>query len=627
MEIWLQTGINMVILAAVYILMALGFAFILNLLGIFNLAHGAIYMVAAYICYLLVTSANLSGWIALPVTILVVAIAGVLVERLLFRPFKGDFDLTTMICIFISTVLVTAFNLRLGTKQIAIPSFIPGTTGAGDYLVQKDRIFVVAVSIVILAVVMLFVKYSKWGAQMQAITQNREGAALQGIRFSRIAASTCAVGFALAAVAGVFSGALYNLSPYMGDQSLVYVLMLVILSGVGSFKGIFIVGALLGVMYAGLPIVLPGVVVDATASVLVLLLLLVRPQGFFGHKESVTESSPPEPAEADSGAAGKTPKWQSYSTLGVVLVVLAILPIFLSGGYWLHVMCMALIYTVVSSSFRAITISGQFSIAHAAYFGVGAYISAMASMWLDWSPWLTIVLGGIASMVVGVLLAFPFVRLRAMYYAMGTLFLGVVVVNLFTVGGKWTGGTSGLSGLEPLFRSSRVYSYYVLLAFAIISLIALHRFEFSRIGVTLKAIAQSHLVSSSVGISERRYRMLAVGFGCLFAGLAGGLYAHYQMAIAPTSFALSSTLWIIMYVLVGGIRNFWGPSVGVLVLLVLPEFFRDLKGYLPFVSATILLLIAFTLRKQGLTGVPKLIRGAISRRRSAKEVSADVAAD
>jgi len=613
----------MVILAAVYILMALGFAFILNLLGIFNLAHGAIYMVAAYICYLLVTGAKLSGWIALPVTIIIVAIMGVVVERLLFRPFKGDFDLTTMICIFLSTVMVTSFNLRMGTKQIAIPSFLPGTTGVAPYLIQKDRIFVVVVSVAILVVVMLFVKYSKWGAQMQAITQNRQGAALQGIRFSRIAASTCAVGFALAGIAGVFSGALYNLSPYMGDQSLVYVLMLVILAGVGSFRGIFIVGAILGIMYAGLPIVLPGVVVDATASVLVLALLLIRPQGFFGHEES--DSAPAPQATVDTGAPvpKKRPKWQSYSGVGVLIVVMAILPLFISGGYWLHVFCMAFIYTVVASSFRAITISGQFSIAHAAYFGVGAYTSAMASMWLGWSPWLTIILGALAATVVGCILAFPFSRLRTIYYAMGTLFLGVVIVNLFTVGGKWTGGTSGLSGLRRLFTGSRVPYYYLLLAVAIVSLACLYRFEFSRIGVTLKAIAQSHRVASSVGISERWYRMLAVGFGCFFAGLAGGFYAHYQMAIAPTSFALSATLWIIMYVLVGGINNFWGPPIGVFVLLVLPEFFRDLKGYLPYVSAGILLIIAFTLRKQGLSGLPAVIRDRLSRRR--KEVSADVA--
>lgn len=119
---------------------------------------------------------------------------------------------------------------------------------------------------------------------MQAVTQNREGAALQGIRFSQVAAIACAVGFGLAAIAGVFMGSLYNLTPFMGDITLIKVLMLVILAGVGSFRGIFYVGALMGVLYGALPVVLNGALVDALASILVLALLVIRPQGFFGHE-------------------------------------------------------------------------------------------------------------------------------------------------------------------------------------------------------------------------------------------------------------------------------------------------------------------------------------------------------
>jgi branched-chain amino acid transport system permease protein len=107
---------------------------------------------------------------------------------------------------------------------------------------------------------------------------------LQGIRFSRIAMIAVAVGFGLAAIAGVFMGSLYNLTPFMGDITLIKVLMLVILAGVGSFNGIFYVGALLGVLYGALPVVLPGAMVDALASILVLALLVIRPQGFFGHE-------------------------------------------------------------------------------------------------------------------------------------------------------------------------------------------------------------------------------------------------------------------------------------------------------------------------------------------------------
>ena len=284
METAVQTVINVVLLGVVYILMGMGFAFILNLLGIFNLAHGAIFMSASYGCYLLVVRLHLPGFVAFPLTVLVAAAFGVVVERFLFRPMKADFNRTMMVCIALSTILVTTFNRFLGTKVLAIPPFLEGTTGIGPYKVQTDRILAFGIGVVILVAIILFVDRSRWGAQMQAVTQNREGAALQGVRFSRVAAIACAVGFGLAAIAGVFMGSLYNLTPFMGDITLIKVLMLVILAGVGSFRGIFFVGALLGVLYGALPVVLNGAVVDAAASVMVLALLVIRPQGFFGHE-------------------------------------------------------------------------------------------------------------------------------------------------------------------------------------------------------------------------------------------------------------------------------------------------------------------------------------------------------
>ncbi|MCX8032241.1 MAG: branched-chain amino acid ABC transporter permease [Thermoleophilia bacterium] len=284
MELAIQTVINVVLLSVVYILMGMGFAFILNLLGIFNLAHGAIFMSAAYGCYLLVVKLGLPGFVAFPLTVLAAAAFGVLVERLLFRPMKADFNRTMMVCIALSTVLVTTFNRFMGTRALSIPPFIPGTTGLGPYKVETDRLLAFGIGIVLLIGIIMFVDRSRWGARMQAVTQSQMGAALQGIRFSQVAALACSVGFGLAAIGGVFVGTLYNLTPYIGDVTLIKVLMLVILAGLGSFNGIFYVGALLGLLYGALPVVLSGVIVDALSSVLVLALLIIRPRGFFGHE-------------------------------------------------------------------------------------------------------------------------------------------------------------------------------------------------------------------------------------------------------------------------------------------------------------------------------------------------------
>jgi ABC-type branched-subunit amino acid transport system permease subunit len=132
-------------------------------------------------------------------------------------------------------------------------------------------------------------------------------------------------------------------------------------------------------------------------------------------------------------------------------------------------------------------------------------------------------------------------------------------------------------------------------------------------GTTLKAVAQSHVVASSVGINEAFYRILAVGVGCFFVGLSGAFYAHYNLIIGPDSFNLAATLWFVMYVLVGGINSFAGPIIGALVLFLLPEVFRDLKMYTPYISAGILLIVVY-LAPQGIAGLPRLISSKYGKR-------------
>jgi branched-chain amino acid transport system permease protein len=309
----------------------------------------------------------------------------------------------------------------------------------------------------------------------------------------------------------------------------------------------------------------------------------------------------------------KTKRWTGFSGLGALLILLALLPLGISGSYYMHVLILAFVYIVVSSSFRTISISGQFNIAQGAFMGVGAYAAAIPSVWLHWSPWITIPLGAVAATIIGSVIAFPFARLRTVYYAMGTLFLGYVIINLITAGGKTTGMSTGLGGVHQLFASRTDY-YYLGFGLMLVSLACLYRFEFSRMGVRMKAVAQSHQVAASVGIGERRNRILAVAFGSFFTGLMGAFYCHYTMVASPSSYGLAATLLIIMYVLVGGLNSFWGPAVGVLILWIVPEFFfRNLKGDLPYVTAAILLIIAFLL-PDGVVGLVKLIARRIADR-------------
>ena len=313
-------------------------------------------------------------------------------------------------------------------------------------------------------------------------------------------------------------------------------------------------------------------------------------------------------------------KWPKPAIAAGVVVIIAILPLLFSSAYILHIFILTFIYTVAAVSLRTILTSGQFPLAHGAFMGVGAYSAAMMAKWLGWSPWLTILLGALVATGIGMIIGYPFARLGALYYAMGSLFFGIGVVYIIYAGGQWTGGYAGLINVGSMFGTSKISYYYFFLGLAVVSLLALYRFEFSRIGINLKAIAQSYPVAASVGINEAWYRVLAVGVGCFFAGLAGAGYAHYNTVLSPASFTFMATLWLVMYVLIGGIDSFAGPIIGTAILVLIPEFARDLKIYTPFISAAILLIVVF-LMPQGLVSLPQIIRSAFTERKKGKEVT------
>lgn len=267
-----------------YILVALGFAFLFNMLGVLNLAHGAIYMVSGYIGYVFVVTLGLNHWLALAVTTLIVAFLGVFLERFCFRPFKGDFNRITMVGVAITVILQTAVNILAGTRNLVIPSFAEGVFSVGRFSVSHERVVTFAIGAVLLCAIVWFVSKTRHGQQMQAIAENVIGASLQGIDVHRMSAIASGLACGLAAVAGCMMGAYLGLGPFIGDFMLVKTLMLVILAGVGTIGGIFISGLVLGTLNSILPVLMSGSQSDAITVCIVVALLFLKPKGFFGHE-------------------------------------------------------------------------------------------------------------------------------------------------------------------------------------------------------------------------------------------------------------------------------------------------------------------------------------------------------
>ena len=297
----------------------------------------------------------------------------------------------------------------------------------------------------------------------------------------------------------------------------------------------------------------------------------------------------------------------------ILLLIFLVLPVFLHTSYWIGVLIMVLYKVVGSVSLRTISLSGTLTFAHGAFIAIGAYCGGILAKTLGLPPVVTILAGGLFACLVSVITGFPFVRLKGMYYSMASMFMGVTVGYIIKAM-KITGGYHGLTRIPKLLQND-IACYYVFLAIAVVLILILYRFEFSRIGTTLRALAQSEDVASSIGVNARFYRLLAVGMGSFCAGVAGAAYGLYSTVLSPTNYDMTFSLWLLMYMLIGGEDYFIGPIIGAIIFVLIPELGRGLSAYAPFLTGACTLIVAYLL-PGGLAGIPDLIR----RRKLQKEL-------
>ena len=301
----------------------------------------------------------------------------------------------------------------------------------------------------------------------------------------------------------------------------------------------------------------------------------------------------------------------------VLLIVALVVPLFFHTSYWISVFIMVLYKVIATVSLRTISLSGNLTFAHGSFVALGAYCAGILAKIAGLPIFLTIPLGGLFAALVSVITGFPFVRLKGLYYSMASMFMGVTFIYIIKAL-KITGGYRGLTGI-PTLAGSWQANYYIILAIAVLSLLILYRFEFSRIGTTLRALAQSEDVAASIGVNPTFYRLLAVGVGSFFAGIAGAAYGHYSTILSTTNYDMTFSLWLIMYMMIGGEHSFLGPILGTILFVLIPEFGREYGSYAPYLTGVCTILVAYLLPK-GLVGIPETIRANRAKRLEKKEI-------
>ena len=276
--------INVLMLSSIYVLVALGFALVFSIMRIMNFAHGAIYMIGGFVCYNFWVPLGLGPWLSLLATMIVIGAFGLVLERVCFRPFRKDFEKAVIMAIALVIILKTGADLTVGAHSKSMPPIVSGGLQVGPYVIGADRLIVFLIAAALLGGMMLFIKKTRIGQAILAIAQDHDGAALMGINTDRVSALVCALGCALAGLAGGLVGSVLVLHVSIADAMLVKIIAVVIIAGIGSIGGIWAGGLAMGTLDTLGPYFLPNVVSDPLSLALVVLILVLRPQGLFGQE-------------------------------------------------------------------------------------------------------------------------------------------------------------------------------------------------------------------------------------------------------------------------------------------------------------------------------------------------------
>jgi len=270
--------------------------------------------------------------------------------------------------------------------------------------------------------------------------------------------------------------------------------------------------------------------------------------------------------------------------ISIVLLILPIIFQYLNLPFPANMLFLALMYAIAAMAWNLLTgYTGQLSIGHAIFFGIGAYTTMILMLYYKITPWIGIVISGFMAMIVGLALGVPLFRLRSHWFTLATIASAEIFRLVFMVW-PYVGGSAGLQA--PIVAPEEKLYYiqyagpfiycYIALAILAIELIVLHRIVNSKIGYYLQAIREDENAAAVLGVNVFKYKMIAMAYSAFFTGLAGALYTIRFRFVDP--FAVFDLITISVYIVVagiiGGIYSFIGPLIGAFIFLPITEYVR-----------------------------------------------------
>lgn len=268
----------------IYVLVALGLTLVFGIMRIVQLAHGEIYMLGSYVVYYMCVVRGANMLLSFVVSVVALSILGIILERVFFRRFMDKIEPSVIVAIGLVLLLQTIAVVSFGSNEKTIPIIVSGILTLWGARISWDRVLAVIVGSGLVFALYLFIRGTRIGQAMIAISQDRVAASLQGINVNRVSSITMAIGCGLAAVAGGLMGSIFAVDPFMGSFAISKGLAVIILGGLGSIPGAVVGGLILGLIDGVVPLYYSTTTANIIGFACIVLLLILRPRGLMGYE-------------------------------------------------------------------------------------------------------------------------------------------------------------------------------------------------------------------------------------------------------------------------------------------------------------------------------------------------------
>jgi branched-chain amino acid transport system permease protein len=283
--ILVQTVVNGLMVGMIYVLMAIGFTMVFGIMRIVNFAHGEFYMIGAFLFAILYGSNDVPLAASVLLAVGATALLGLLMERVVFRRFRGN-ELNGMIAsVGVALILQNSALLIWGSSSRTVPPFVSGVLSVGGIVFPWSRLVVIIGAIIAVVSLNLLISHTRLGRAMRAVAQDAEIAQVQGIRVDVIFPLAFVLGVSLAAFAGVLMAPVLSVSPFIGLAPTLKAFVIVVIGGLGSVPGAVAGGLLIGLIESFAGTFVSASLAEILQFLVVIAVVLLRPQGLLGRKE------------------------------------------------------------------------------------------------------------------------------------------------------------------------------------------------------------------------------------------------------------------------------------------------------------------------------------------------------